>query len=89
MLAADGSVPVPLQFVPINPGRYPCKILLTSKYDVRVYCIEGVEDEDYPDARFDFETPAFQALTQNIPIVSTKKNFFLVLSQLKSFKPLV
>ena len=71
MIAADGPVPVPLRFVPLGPGRYPCKILLTSKNDVRLYCIEGVVNEERPEARFDFETPAFEALTQNIPIVST------------------
>ncbi|MXQ98946.1 hypothetical protein E5288_WYG015975 [Bos mutus] len=72
--AADGSVPVPLRFVPLSPGRYPCKILLTSKYDVRLYCIEGVVNEERPEARFDFETPAFEALTQNIPINNETKN---------------
>ncbi|KAI4554281.1 hypothetical protein MJG53_019580 [Ovis ammon polii x Ovis aries] len=72
--AADGSVPVPLRFVPLSPGRYPCKILLTSKYDVRLYCIEGVVNEERPEARFDFETPAFEPLTQNIPINNETKN---------------
>ncbi|EPY73468.1 hypothetical protein CB1_006500001 [Camelus ferus] len=67
-VAADEYVPVPLYFVPDCPGRYPCKILLTSKYDVRVYCIEGVVNEEHAEARFDFETPAFKALTHNIPI---------------------
>uniref|UniRef100_A0A9L0INA6 Calponin-homology (CH) domain-containing protein n=1 Tax=Equus asinus TaxID=9793 RepID=A0A9L0INA6_EQUAS len=64
----DGFVPVPLRFVPLTPGHYPCKILLTSRYDVRVYHVEGVVDEEHPEARFEFETAAFEALTQNIPI---------------------
>ncbi|KAI5939409.1 Cilia- and flagella-associated protein 47 [Manis javanica] len=64
----DGSVPVPLRFTPVKPGRYPCKILLTSWYDVRLYYIEGVVNEEHPEARFEFETPAFEALTQNIPL---------------------
>ncbi|KAF4027207.1 hypothetical protein G4228_019312 [Cervus hanglu yarkandensis] len=72
--AAARSVPVPLRFVPLSPGRYPCKILLTSRYDVRLYCIEGVVNEERPEARFDFETPAFEALTQNIPINNETKN---------------
>ncbi|XP_062039112.1 cilia- and flagella-associated protein 47 [Lepus europaeus] len=67
---SDGSVPVPLQFVPRSPGRYPCKILLVSKYDVRVYCIEGIVNGETPEATFKFVTPAFQALTQNIPIIN-------------------
>ncbi|XP_036083014.1 cilia- and flagella-associated protein 47 isoform X3 [Rousettus aegyptiacus] len=70
----DGCFSVPLQFVPLTPGRYPCKILLTSKYDVRLYYIEGVVDHECPEARFKFETPAFETLTQNIPISNKTKN---------------
>ncbi|XP_030882467.1 cilia- and flagella-associated protein 47 [Leptonychotes weddellii] len=71
---ADGSVLVPLRFVPLSPGRYPCKILLISRHDVRVYCIEGVVNEERPEARFEFETPAFEALTQHIPVSNKTKN---------------
>ncbi|XP_039112210.1 cilia- and flagella-associated protein 47 [Hyaena hyaena] len=71
---ADGSVLVPLRFIPLSAGRYPCKILLTSRYDVRVYCIEGIVNEEGPEARLEFETPAFEALTQNIPINNKSKN---------------
>ncbi|KAM7045480.1 cilia- and flagella-associated protein 47 [Molossus nigricans] len=70
----DGCFPVSLQFSPRCPGRYPCKILLTSRYDVRLYHIEGVANDEHPEARFDFETPAFEALTQNIPIVNKTEN---------------
>nr|KAF6491875.1 cilia and flagella associated protein 47 [Molossus molossus] len=70
----DGCFPVSLQFSPRCPGRYPCKILLTSRYDVRLYYIEGVANDEHPEARFDFETPAFEALTQNIPIVNKTEN---------------
>lgn len=77
LITTGGSVPVPLRFTPVKPGRYPCKILLTSWYDVRLYYIEGVVNEEHPEARFEFETPAFEALTQNIPLVST--NFYFVL----------
>nr|XP_060492229.1 cilia- and flagella-associated protein 47 [Panthera onca] len=71
---ADGSILVPLRFVPLSAGRYPCKILLTSRYDVRVYCIEGIVNAEEPEARFEFETPAFEALTQNIPVNNKTKN---------------
>ncbi|XP_012585704.1 PREDICTED: calponin homology domain-containing protein 2 [Condylura cristata] len=71
---ADDSIAVPLRFVPLSPGRYPCQILLTSRYDVRVYHIEGVVNEEHPEATFTFETPAFQALTQNITIKNHTKN---------------
>lgn len=74
LIASDGSVPLPLQFLPLHPGRYPCKILLKSRYDVRAYYVEGIVNEEQPEAKFEFETPAFEALTQNIPIVCI--NFF-------------
>ncbi|XP_040324754.1 cilia- and flagella-associated protein 47 [Herpailurus yagouaroundi] len=71
---ADGSILVPLRFVPLSAGRYSCKILLTSRYDVRVYCIEGIVNAEEPEGRFEFETPAFEALTQNIPVNNKTKN---------------
>lgn len=71
LIDAEGFISIPLKFFPLGPGHYPCKILLTSTYDVRVYCIEGVVNEDRPDATFEFVTPALEPLTQNIPIVST------------------
>ena len=76
MLALEGTVSVPLQFAPLGPGRYPCKILLVSRYDVRVYVVEGIVNEEEPETELLFKTPAFEPLTQHIPIVS--KNFFCV-----------
>uniref|UniRef100_A0A8C5W9G3 Cilia and flagella associated protein 47 n=1 Tax=Microcebus murinus TaxID=30608 RepID=A0A8C5W9G3_MICMU len=71
--ATEASVAVPLRFVPISPGCYPCKILLTSRYDVRAYYVEGVVNEEQPEAKFEFETPACEPLTQNIPIENKTK----------------
>ncbi|KAL4693605.1 hypothetical protein H8957_002565 [Semnopithecus entellus] len=68
LIVSDGCVPLPLQFLPLHPGRYPCKILLKSRYDVRAYYVEGIVNEEQPEATFEFETPAFEALTQNIPV---------------------
>ncbi|KAM5195366.1 cilia- and flagella-associated protein 47 [Hipposideros larvatus] len=64
----DGCFSVPLRFFPVTTGRYPCKILLTSKYDVRLYYVEGVVNKKNLKTLFKFKTPAFEALTQNIPI---------------------
>ncbi|KFO28231.1 hypothetical protein H920_10342, partial [Fukomys damarensis] len=68
LIDVEEFISVPLQFLPLGPGRYPCKILLTSNYDVRIYNVEGVVNADQPEAAFQFETPAFEPLTQNIPI---------------------
>ncbi|XP_016288857.2 cilia- and flagella-associated protein 47 isoform X1 [Monodelphis domestica] len=59
---------LPLRFIPLTAGRYPCYILLLSPHDIRLFSIECVVNADFPDAKFQFETPAFEALTQNIPI---------------------
>ncbi|XP_055987073.1 cilia- and flagella-associated protein 47 [Sorex fumeus] len=67
----DASIAVPLRFFPLESGRYPCKVLLKSKYDVRFYLIEGVVDEQWVEGRFEFITRAFKALTQHIPIANT------------------
>ncbi|XP_054422311.1 cilia- and flagella-associated protein 47 [Pteronotus mesoamericanus] len=64
----DGSFLVHLRFAPLYPGRYPCRILLVSNYDVRQYYIEGVVGEATPEGGFKFESPTFQPLTQKIPI---------------------
>ncbi|XP_040600110.1 cilia- and flagella-associated protein 47 isoform X2 [Mesocricetus auratus] len=78
--ALEGTVSVPLRFAPLGPGRYPCKILLVSRYDVRVYVIEGVVNEEEPEAELLFKTPAFEPLTQHIPIKNeTKKPWRIVI----------
>uniref|UniRef100_A0A8C6RQF7 Cilia and flagella associated protein 47 n=1 Tax=Nannospalax galili TaxID=1026970 RepID=A0A8C6RQF7_NANGA len=71
--ALEGTVSVPLRFAPLEPGCYPCKILLVSRYDVRVYVIEGIVNEEKPEAKLFFRTPAFEAVTQNIPIKNETK----------------
>ncbi|XP_068919939.1 cilia- and flagella-associated protein 47 [Petaurus breviceps papuanus] len=59
---------LPLRFVPLTAGRYPCFILLRSSRDIRLFSIECVVNSDCPEAKFQFETPAFEPLTQDIPI---------------------
>ncbi|XP_060231199.1 cilia and flagella-associated protein 47-like [Meriones unguiculatus] len=69
----EGTASIPLQFAPLGPGRYPCKLLLVSKYDVRVYVLEGIVNEEEPEVEFFFKTPAFEPLTQYIPIKNETK----------------
>ncbi|KAM8753166.1 cilia- and flagella-associated protein 47 [Rhynchonycteris naso] len=70
----DDSFVVSLHFFPLTPGRYPCRILFMSKYDVRLYYLEGIVSDERPEATFEFETPAFKALTQNIPIINKTRD---------------
>ncbi|XP_075394462.1 cilia- and flagella-associated protein 47 [Tenrec ecaudatus] len=66
--AAYGYVSVPLQFAPVTPGRFPCKISLTSRQDIRVYYVEGIVNDIKAEAKFEFDTPAFEPITQKIPV---------------------
>ncbi|XP_063136439.1 cilia- and flagella-associated protein 47 isoform X2 [Rattus norvegicus] len=74
--ALEGTVSIPLRFAPLGSGRYPCKILLLSRHDVRVYVIEGIVNEEEPEAELLFKTPAFEPLTQHIPIKNESKKLW-------------
>ncbi|KAL8190387.1 UNVERIFIED_CONTAM: hypothetical protein K2H54_051960 [Gekko kuhli] len=67
--AEDAAVELSIKFIPQYPGRYPCQILLQSKYDIRIYNIECVVNTDTVEAELEFVTPAYQAVIQDIPIV--------------------
>ncbi|NWW79221.1 CFA47 protein, partial [Climacteris rufus] len=69
----DGSdtVELPIKFIPQYAGSYHCQILLKSFYDIRVYEIECVVNAEQADAQLEFRTPAYQAVTQDIPISNT------------------
>nr|DBA33280.1 TPA: hypothetical protein GDO54_000991 [Pyxicephalus adspersus] len=64
----ENGVSFPMKFVPEKPGRYPCKILLRSAHDVRVYMIECVVNPSSSETEFEFITSAGEALIQDIPI---------------------
>ncbi|XP_015276849.1 PREDICTED: cilia- and flagella-associated protein 47 [Gekko japonicus] len=66
----DAAVELSIKFVPQYPGRYPCQILLQSKYDIRIYNIECVVNTDTVEAELEFVTPAYQAVIQDIPIAN-------------------
>ncbi|KFP05884.1 hypothetical protein N300_03937, partial [Calypte anna] len=62
------AVELPIKFTPQRPGFYHCQILLKSSSDVRLYEIECVVNTDYVEAELEFQTPAYQAVVQDIPI---------------------
>uniref|UniRef100_U3JFX4 Cilia and flagella associated protein 47 n=1 Tax=Ficedula albicollis TaxID=59894 RepID=U3JFX4_FICAL len=64
----NDTVEFPIKFTPKYAGCYHCQILLKSSSDIRVYEIECVVNADQADAQVEFLTPAFQAVTQEIPI---------------------
>ncbi|XP_054484324.2 cilia- and flagella-associated protein 47 [Agelaius phoeniceus] len=62
------AVEFPIKFTPKKPGCYNCQIILKSSYDIRVYEIECVVNADQADAQLEFLIPAYQTVTQEIPI---------------------
>lgn len=70
-LGRSDAVELPVKFVPQHAGCYHCQIILKSSRDVRVYEIECVVNADRAEAQLEFVTPAYQAVVQNIPIVSS------------------
>lgn len=70
-LGGNDTVDFPIKFTPKYAGCYHCQILLKSSSDIRVYEIECVVNADHADAQIEFVTPAYQKVTQEIPIVSS------------------
>ncbi|XP_068035888.1 cilia- and flagella-associated protein 47 isoform X3 [Anomalospiza imberbis] len=62
------TVDFPIKFTPKRAGCYHCQILLKSPCDIRVYEIECVVNAEQADAQLEFLTPAYQTVTQEIPI---------------------
>ncbi|KFQ22049.1 hypothetical protein N331_12989, partial [Merops nubicus] len=62
------AVELPIKFIPQYAGCYRCQIHLKSSCDVRVYEIGCVVNTDHAEAEFEFLTPAYQAVIQDIPI---------------------
>ncbi|NXY21220.1 CFA47 protein, partial [Atrichornis clamosus] len=65
------TVELPLKFTPQYTGCYHCQILLRSSNDLRVYEVECVVNADQADAQLEFLSPAYQTVTQDIPISNT------------------
>lgn len=71
LLGGRDTVEFPIKFTPKKPGCYHCQIILKSSCDIRVYEIECVVNAEQADAQLEFLTPAYQTVTQEIPIVSS------------------
>ena len=70
-LGRTDAVELPIKFIPPSAGCYRCQILLKPSRDFRVYVIKCVVNTDDVEAEIEFLTPAYQAVIQNIPIVSS------------------
>ncbi|KAM4602134.1 cilia and flagella-associated protein 47-like [Polymixia lowei] len=71
---ADGEcVGVPLWFQANSAGRFRCQLVLRSCYDTRVYLLEALVTAEGGHAHLDFNLPALQSVTQDIPLRNESK----------------
>ena len=73
------SAQLPVKFKSNEPGHYPCRIVLTSLDDIRVYHIECTVAPQGSEAQLEFSAPTHQAITQDIPVVSHPHYLTLVM----------
>ena len=73
----DGTIDLPITFHATEPGHYPCKVILRSQDDVRVYRIECTVTPEGSEATISFTAPTHQAVSQDIPIVSAATFFYI------------
>lgn len=70
-LGGSETIDFPIKFTAKSAGCYHCQIVLKSSCDIRVYEVECVVNAEQADAQLEFRTPAYQTVTQEIPIVSS------------------
>lgn len=64
------TVPLPVTFQPSGPGHYPCRIVLKSAHDMRVYQLECTVTSAGSALELEFTSPTHQSVTQDIPVVN-------------------
>ena len=64
------TVPLPITFQPKGPGHYPCRIVLKSAHDTRVYQLECTVSPEGSALDLEFTSPTHQSVTQDIPVVN-------------------
>lgn len=68
---------IELTFLPTAPGEFPCKLVLQSQYDIRVYSVSGISIPENRYATVEFDTIASLESKQEIPIPNNSElNWF-------------
>eukprot|EP00941_MAST-03F_sp_MAST-3F-sp1_P000816 g816.t1 len=63
-----GNTRLGVTFSPKEPGIYPCKVIMCSLLDVRIYEIKATVTANAVEKVIDFIAPASKVITQSIPI---------------------
>ncbi|EAY14185.1 hypothetical protein TVAG_373180 [Trichomonas vaginalis G3] len=67
---------ISISFTPTKPGEYPCKVVMMSNYDVRVYTVKGIGLANTQSFSIEFNMVAGQQLQQEIPFENTSKRIW-------------
>jgi hypothetical protein len=74
VLTKGGATSFPVTFRPGKAGDYPCKLLLTSTNDIRLYSLKGLGTSATKELSVEFSTVAGKAVKQDIPIQNTSND---------------
>ncbi|XP_032888183.1 cilia- and flagella-associated protein 47 [Amblyraja radiata] len=80
----EASSSLPMKFVSEGPGHYPCKILLQSKYDVRLYnilCV--VNPEEFFETELEIAASTHQSVIKNIHLYNDTQEDWTILAVLE------
>ena len=80
MVLDEGCVSLPIKFTPKNPGHYPCRVVLRSPNDIRVYLIECTVNPEGTAAQIEFTAPVHQSVSQEIPVVCIMVFYVLLMN---------
>ena len=71
-----------INFVPKGPGSYNGFLILSSSWDIRVVAVEGKSRSPGIKAELEFNCPARQQITQEIPITNSSEKEWVIAAQL-------
>jgi len=86
---SGGIVQIPFSFVPIKAGDYPCRVLLFSNNDVRVYSFVGVGIAPTKKASIEIQTITGKTINQTIPFVNPSNTIWQFKASLTGDIPIV
>ena len=67
---------IPLTFKPVKAGEYPVKLLLNSKYDIRVFHVNAIALAEQKEFDIEFSTVCGKTIKQDIPLSNPSKEIW-------------
>lgn len=76
---SNGKPPVfsfPIEFKPLKPGDYPCKLIFLSPFDIRCFQFKGQGIAATKEISLEFHTHAGKSTKQDIPLLNTSDDIW-------------